>query len=113
MRFPNTNPMPSPAVAALSMSFLGRFRRKKEDPEIARRALLLKVGRIGEATILEINRDADGNELLSYCYTVGGVDYETVQHLDAEQLSRKDTTCREPGRTFRYDPHRPANSLVV
>ena len=95
------------------MSFLGRFRRNKPDPEIARRALLLKVGRLGEATILEINTDAEGNELLSYCYTIGGMNYETVQRLDAEQLSRKDTYLPGSRADMRYDPHRPANSLVV
>jgi len=57
------------------MSFLARFRRNKIDPELQRRAGLLRNGRIGEATILGISRDADGNEMLSYCYTIAGVDY--------------------------------------
>ena len=95
------------------MSFLGRFRRHKPDPEIARRALLLQRGRLGEATILEINRDPDGNEILSYCYTIGGMVYETVQRLDVEQLSRKDTYLPCSRAAMRYDLHRPANSLVV
>ena len=95
------------------MSFLERFRRPKQDPELARRALLLQAGRLGEATALEINQDADGNELLSYCYTIGGMDYETVQRLDAEQLSRKDTYLPGSRVDLRYDPRRPANSLVV
>jgi hypothetical protein len=95
------------------MSFFDKFRRKKEDPEVARRAALMKLGRIGEATILDSDLDADGQMRLSYCYTVGGVDYETVQHLDAAQLTRKD--CYLPGSRvdLRYDPRRPANSLVV
>lgn len=95
------------------MSFLGRFRRNKPDPEIARRALLLRAGRLGEATVLEINSDADGNQLLSYCYTIGSVDYETVQRLDVEQLSRKGTYLPGSRVDMRYDPHRPANSIVV
>lgn len=95
------------------MSLLARFRRSKVDPEVQRRALLLQSGRIGDATILGILSDAEGNQLLSYCYTVAGVDYETVQRLDDEQLSRKDHYL--PGTTvaLRYDPHRPANSVVV
>ena len=48
------------------MSFLGRFRRNKIDPEAQRRALLLQSGRIGEATILGISSDAEGNQLLSF-----------------------------------------------
>ena len=95
------------------MSFLARFRRNKPDPEIERRALLLRSGRLGEATVLEINRDAEGNELLSYCYTIGGVDYETTQRLDVGQLSRKDTYLPGSRVALRYDPHRPTNSLVV
>jgi hypothetical protein len=95
------------------MSFLGRFRRNKQDPEVARRASLLQSGRLGEATILEVNTDANGNEILSYCYTIGGVDYETVQQLDAEQLRRKSFYLPGSRADIRYDPHRPANSLVV
>lgn len=95
------------------MSFLGRFRRSKEDPEVARRALLIKAGRIGEATILGLDIDGQGQTILSYCYTVGGVDYETVQQLDTEQLSRKDDYLPGSRAPMRYDPRRPANSLVV
>jgi hypothetical protein len=95
------------------MSFLGRFRRTKPDPEIARRNFLKQSGRIGEATILELTRDDDGNEMLAYCYTIAGVDYETVQPLDAEQLSRKHQYLPGARVNLRYDPRRPANSMVV
>ena len=95
------------------MSFLGRFRRKKEDPEVARRTLLLRLGRLGEATVLGTDLDSDGNLILSFCYTIGGVDYETVQRLDAEQLSRQNDYLPGSLVALRYDPHRPANSLVV
>ena len=95
------------------MSFLGWFRRNKVDPEIARRALLLRAGRIGEATILDTDVDLEGFEILSYCYTVGGVDYETVQRLNDEQLSRKDYYLPGSRVDLRYDPRRPANSIVV
>jgi len=95
------------------MSFFDKFRRQKEDPEVARRALLIRSGRIGEATILDSDVDADGQTRLSYCYSVGGVDYETVQHLDAEQLTRKDYYLPGSRVDIRYDPRRPANSMVV
>jgi hypothetical protein len=95
------------------MSFLARFRRKKIDPEVQRRTLLLQSGRIGDATILGIMSDDEGNQLLSYCYTVAGVDYETVQRLDDEQLSRKDHYLPGTRAALRYDPRRPVNSLVV
>jgi hypothetical protein len=95
------------------MSFLDRFRRNKIDPEVQRRAVLRQSGRIGEATILGISSDAEGNELLSYCYTIAGVDYETVQRLDEEQLSRKHHYLPGSRVALRFDPRRPANSLVV
>jgi hypothetical protein len=95
------------------MSLLARFRRKKEDPEVARRALLLRAGRLGDATVLGTDVDGDGNTMLSYSYTIGGVDYQAFQRLDAEQLLG--THDYLPGSTvvLRYDPRSPANSFVV
>jgi hypothetical protein len=95
------------------MSFLGRFRRNREDPEIARRSLLLRTGRLGDATVLDTGVDSEGKDILSYCYTIGGVDYETVQRLDDEQLLRKDYYLPGSRVDLRYDPRRPANSVVV
>jgi hypothetical protein len=95
------------------MSFLARFRRKKEDPEIARRALLLRAGRIGEATVLGIDTDSEGNSMLSYSYTVGGVDYEAFQRQDADQLARPNDYLPGTRAPLRYDPHRPVNSFVI
>jgi hypothetical protein len=95
------------------MSLLARFRRKKEDPELARRALLLRAGRLGEATVLGTDVDGDGNAMLSYGYMVGGVDYQAFQRLDAEQLLRKNDYLPGSKVALRYNPHRPANSFVV
>jgi hypothetical protein len=95
------------------MSFLARFRRKKEDPEIARRALLLRAGRIGEATVLATDTDGEGNVMLSYSYTIGGVDYEAFQRLDEQQLLRQYDYLPGARVALRYDPRRPANSFVV
>jgi len=95
------------------MSLLARFRRKKEDPEIARRALLLRAGRLGDATVLGTDVDGDGNAMLSYSYTIGGVDYQAFQRQDAEQLLRKNDYLPGARVALRYDPRRPANSFVV
>ena len=95
------------------MSLLARFRRKKEDPELARRALLLRAGRLGEATVLGTDVDGDGNTMLSYSYTIGGVDYQAFQLQDADQLLRKDDYLPGARVALRYDPRRPANSFVV
>ena len=97
------------------MSFLARFRRKKskEDLENARRALLLRAGRIGEAMVLGADEDGDSNLILSYSYTIGGVDYQAFQKLDAEQRLRENDYLPGAAVALRYDPHRPANSFVV
>ena len=95
------------------MSFLARFRRKKEDPEVARRALLIRAGRLGEATVLGIDPDSNGNLILSYSYTIGGVDYQAFQFQDTEQLSRPNHYLPGARVALRYDPGRPANSVVV
>ena len=95
------------------MSFLARFRRKKEDPEVARCALLLRSGRLGEATALGTDIDGDGNTMLSYSYTIGGVDYQTFQRLDAEQMLPPNDYLPGANVPLRYDPRRPANSYVV
>lgn len=95
------------------MSFLARFRRKKEDPEVARCALLLRSGRLGEASVLGTDIDGDGNTMLSYSYTIGGVDYQTFQRLDAEQMLRPNDYLPGAKVPLRYDPRRPANSYVV
>jgi len=95
------------------MSLRGWFRRNKVDPEVARRALLLQRGRLGEATILSTDVDPDGFEILAYCYTVGGVDYETVQRLNDEQMTRKEFYLPGSRVDLRYDPRHPANSIVV
>ena len=94
------------------MSFLARFRRKKEDPEVARRRTLLQSGRLGEATIFETSTDG-GQMMVSYSYTVGGVDYQAFQHLDEEQLQRTHDYLPGARVELRYDPQRPANSVVV
>ena len=95
------------------MPFLARFRRTKADPETTRRAQLLRAGRIGEATVLGTDPDDQGNLMLSHNYTVGGVDYQSFQRLDDNQLQRKRDYLPGASVPLRYDPHRPANSVVV
>ena len=57
--------------------------------------------------------DGDGNTMLSYSYTIGGVDYQAFQRLDAEQLLRPNDYLPGSNVALRYDPRRPANSFVV
>jgi len=50
---------------------------------------------------------------LSYSYTIGGVDYQTSQRLDEQQVLRKHDYLPGARVALRYDPRRPANSFVV
>ena len=95
------------------MSLFDRFRRNKVDPEIARRALLRRSGRIGEANVQDIVTDGYGSFIVSFTYTVNGSEYESSQTIDDAQMQREDD-CLPPSRiTIRYDPQRPTNSVIV
>jgi hypothetical protein len=95
------------------MSFLNRFRQKKVEDEESRLSRLLRTGRIGEGVILDISDDPSDAPQISYTYSIGGVDYESVQVLSEEQ--RAQVSNYSPGGrvVIRYDPHRPGNSIVV
>jgi len=95
------------------MSFLARFRRQKEDPEVTRRATLLRAGRVGEAMLLATTKDESGRITVYYTYNIAGVEYESSQLLDSEQSSHEDQYLPGSRVTMRYDPRWPANSVVV
>jgi len=95
------------------MTLLGRFRRQKEDPETARRALLRRSGRLGDATVLDKTSDESGQLRITYIYNVGGAEYEASQSMDPAQSQREEDCLPGTRIAIRYDPHRPANSVVV
>lgn len=95
------------------MSFLDRFRRKKED-EASRFARLARTGRITEGTVLDITSDdQDRITHVFYTYNIAGVEYESSQKLTEEQSGRP--ASYSPGSTVvvRYDTRQPGNSIVV
>ena len=96
------------------MGLRNLFKRKQVDTEATRRELLLRSGRIGEGVILDVTT-TEGNEIthVFYAYNVNGVEYESSQTLDDAQ--RQHQLDYYPGAriTVRFDPHRPANSVVV
>ncbi|HEY0005435.1 MAG TPA: hypothetical protein VGB17_11550 [Pyrinomonadaceae bacterium] len=96
------------------MSFLDLFRRKKVDPEAARRARLRTTGRIADGSILDVTSDAaQAITHVFYCYTVNSVEYESSQQLDQEQLTHSADYFPGAHITVRYDPRQPGNSIVV
>lgn len=96
------------------MGLLDLFKRKQTDTEGARRALLMRTGRIGEGVVLDVTI-TDANEIthVFYTYNVNGVEYESSQTLDEAQQQHQGDYYPGARITVRYDPRRPANSAVV
>ncbi|GAC1446519.1 MAG: hypothetical protein NVSMB56_05970 [Pyrinomonadaceae bacterium] len=92
------------------MGILDIFRRKPSDDQATtQRAQLLRAGRIAEGMILDVMNDA--SEIL-YSYSANGVEYESAQILNAEQLARPHDYTPGSRVTVRFDPRRPGNSIV-
>lgn len=95
------------------MSFLDRFRKKIED-EASRIERLSKAGRMADGRIIDAVSDNDGRiTQVTYTYVLAGVQFESSQALSDLQQARSNDYA--PGKQIivRYDPRRPANSIVV
>ena len=95
------------------MSFLDRFRKKKED-EASRISRLLTTGRIVEGEILDNTLDEAGRIThVFYTYNIAGVEYESSQALDLQQQDLSKDYSPGAKVVIRYDPRQPGNSAVV
>lgn len=95
------------------MSFLDRFRKKIED-EASRIARLSKTGRMADGNIIDAVSDNDGRiTQVTYTYMLAGVLYESSQALSELQQQRPKDYAPGKQIVIRYDPRRPANSIVV
>ena len=95
------------------MSFLDRFRKRTED-EASRIARLSKTGRMVDGKIIDAVSDDKGLILqVSYTYEIAGVQYESSQALSELQQLRPHEYAPGKQIVVRYDPRRPANSIVV
>jgi len=95
------------------MSFLDRFRKRTED-EASRITRLSKTGRMADGKIIDAVSDKDGRILqVSYTYELAGVQYESSQELSELQQQRPHDYAPGKQIVIRYDPRRPANSIVV
>ena len=96
------------------MGILDLFRRNKTDGEAERRKQLLRLGRIADGTVFDINTDEAGTIThIFFSYNINGVDYEASQTLDPEQLKRQADYVPGAHITVRYNPRQPGNSVVV
>jgi hypothetical protein len=95
------------------MSFLDRFRKKKED-ETSRISRLLRTGRIVEGEILDVTADGSGRIThVFYTYNIAGVEYESSQALNQSQQAATGEYAPGTRVVIRYDPRQPGNSVVV
>ncbi|HEX8069074.1 MAG TPA: DUF3592 domain-containing protein [Pyrinomonadaceae bacterium] len=96
------------------MGLLGLFRRKQDNTEAARRARLLRAGRITEGRVFDIATDDQGAIThIFYAYEINGVEYESSQTLDQAQLPHAGDYAPGAHVVIRFDPRQPANSVVV
>lgn len=95
------------------MSFLDRFRKRTED-EASRIARLSKTGRMTDGNIIDAVSDNEGRILqVTYTYELAGVQFESSQALSLQQQQRPNDYTPGKQIVVRYDPRRPANSIVV
>ena len=95
------------------MSFLDRFRKKPED-EASRIARLSKTGRMVDGRIIDaVSDDAGRITQVTYTYMLAGVIFESSQVLSVSQQQRSNDYAPGKQIVIRYDPRRPANSIVV
>jgi hypothetical protein len=98
-----------------------RKRPTEEEVERQRRQHLVKEGRIIDGTILDISEvdagqsgRAGGMQLILYKYEIAGVVYECSQDVTNLKDYVNIHECRLSFPcSVRYDPHRPANSIIV
>lgn len=98
------------AVVALGVYLLVRWRRKPKDKEKRRRLTVNQVGRIGDATITDMQGDT-----LFYSYSVRGVSYTASQDVAALRDQMPANVERLIGRaaSLKYSPQNPANSILI
>ena len=89
-----------------------------EEKEKRRRAHLSRVGRVGEARVIDIldPHGEHGGEfaMLSYRYSVRGVDYEAVQDVrfHQQQLDLSQIAAGQSA-SVKYDPQNVVNSIIL
>lgn len=104
------------AVAGIAWYALRRPRASTEEIERERRELLATVGRITDGSITDTPLQQEGASatplIIVYNYRIAGVSYECAQDVTLLADLVRDIRADLPVQV-RYDPHNPANSIVV
>src|SRR5258708_6160622 len=101
------------AILVVALALLGyrawqRSRVTAEERERRRCAQLVAVGKIIDATLVEIRES-----LVFYSYLVRGVEYTASQDLSRFVGERAADFSGVSAMSVKYDPRNPANSIVV
>jgi hypothetical protein len=76
--------------------------------ERQRRASLVRTGKMGDATLMDVQEDN-----VFYAYSVRGVEYTASQDISPLKDRVPDDLSVLSAVSVRYDPKNPANSIVV
>jgi len=79
-----------------------------EERERRRRAILVRQGKMGDATLVEIRDD-----LLFYSYLVRGVEYTASQDVSTLRQQIPGDLSNVGALSVKYDARNPANSIVL
>jgi hypothetical protein len=104
------------AAAGIAWYLLTRTRLTPEEIERNRRDLLATTGRITDGSITDLSSPSEDPSptpnVIVYTYRIGGVAYECAQVVTGLADHVRDIRIDLPIQV-RYDPHNPANSIVV
>lgn len=96
------------------MGLLDLFRRKKKhNRDSDRREFLMRHGRITDGRIIDTETTRSGDEIVFYVYTLNGVDFESSELLNDEQLRQPLRYAPGAKVGIRYDPKNQGNSMLV
>ena len=97
------------ALIAVGLIVVFRISRKPKDKEMRRRLSVNLHGRLGDATITEVQ-----DNTIFYSYSVRGVTYTASQDISQLRAQIPSDLERLIGPTsLKYSPGNPANSIIV
>jgi len=98
------------AASSTGVYLYVRWRRKPKDKEKRRRMMVNQQGRLGDATITDLQ-----DNTLYYSYSVRGVAYTASQDVTALRDKLPPDPERLIGRaaSLKYSPQNPANSILI
>src|SRR5580704_6566517 len=95
-------------LAVIGYQAWKRSRITPEERERMRRDALVAVGKMGDATLIEV-----GDDLLLYSYDVRGIEYTATQDIALLKQYMPSDLSALASVSVKYDARNPANSIVL